>query len=55
MYDPTSPKQIIGDLAKSWEVKDDGNTLIFHLHDATWHEGTPVTAADIIFSLDRMA
>lgn len=54
-YDPTSPKEIIGDLAESWEVKDDGNTLIFRLHDATWHDGTQVTADDIIYSLDRMS
>ena len=55
MYDPTSPKEIVGDLAESWEVKDDGKTFIFNLHDATWHDGTKVTADDIIFSLDRMA
>ena len=36
-------------------MKDDGNTFIFHLQDATWHDGTTVTADDIIFSLDRMA
>ena len=55
MYDPTSPKEIIGDLAESWEVKDDGLTYIFHLRDATWHDGTPVAADDIVFSLNRMA
>jgi peptide/nickel transport system substrate-binding protein len=55
MYDPASPKEIIGDLAESWEVKDNGMTYTFHLHDATWHDGTPVTAADIVFSLNRMA
>ena len=55
MYDPTSPKEIIGDLAESWEIKDDGLTYIFHLHDATWHDGTPVTSEDIVWSLNRMA
>ena len=55
MYNPTNPKEIIGDLAESWEVKDAGLTYIFHLHDATWHDGTTVTADDIVYSLNRMA
>jgi len=53
-YDPVNPTKIIGDLAKSWEVNEDGTEYIFKIHDATWHDGTPVTAEDIVFSFDRI-
>jgi len=54
-YNPVNSTEIIGDLAKSWEVNDDGTEYIFKIHDATWHDGKPVTADDIVFSLDRIA
>ena len=41
-------------LAKSWEVASDGRSIKFRLVDnATWHDGTPVTAEDVKWSLDR--
>ena len=46
--------EIIGDLAESWEVSDDGKTYTFRLHNAQWSDGQPVTAKDIVFSLDRI-
>lgn len=54
-YDPTNPTELVGDLAKSWEVSDDGMLLTFNLHDANWQDGVKVTADDVVFSLDRMA
>ena len=54
-YDPTNPSQIIGDLAKSWEISEDGLTLTFNIHEANWQDGVPVTADDIVFSVDRMS
>ena len=46
------PLDIRGDLAASWEQLD-ATTYIFHLREnAKWHDGMPVTADDIIFSLD---
>lgn len=56
MYNPVPPTdQIIGDLAKSWQVSADGMAYTFHLHDnATWWDGKPVTADDVVFSLNRM-
>ena len=53
-YNPVEPTQIIGDLAQSWEVNQDGTEYTFRLHDANWHDGMPVTAEDIVFSLDRI-
>jgi peptide/nickel transport system substrate-binding protein len=43
-------------LADSWEVSADGLTYTFHLNpEATWHDGTPVTADDVAFSFDRQS
>ncbi|WP_343315165.1 ABC transporter substrate-binding protein [Brucella sp. BE17] len=42
-------------LAKSWEISEDGLTYTFHLvENAKWHDGTPFTAADVVFSCDVM-
>ena len=42
------------ELAQSFEIGPDGLTITFHLRpDATWHDGTKVTAEDIKWSLDR--
>jgi peptide/nickel transport system substrate-binding protein len=54
-FDPETDDQndITGDLAKSWDVSDDGMTYTFYLHEnARWHDGNPVTAEDVVFSLD---
>lgn len=41
------------ELAESWQVKDD--EIVFKLRkDATFHDGTPVTAKDVKWSFDRM-
>ncbi|MCE2463613.1 MAG: hypothetical protein J4F46_06860, partial [Dehalococcoidia bacterium] len=46
---------IRGDLAKRWELSADGLSYTFFLHEnALWHDGMPVTAADVVFSLDDM-
>ncbi len=42
------------ELATSWELSDDGKTMVFHLRkDATFHDGSPVTAQDVKWSFDR--
>jgi len=44
---------VVPGLADYWEVADDGVTHTFHLNkNATWHDGNPVTADDVIFSFD---
>jgi len=46
---------IRGDLAKSWKIGADGVTYTFVLADnAKWHDGTSVSANDVVFSLDSM-
>ena len=43
------------DLAGSIEMSDDGLTWTIHLvEDAVFHSGTPVTAADVRYSLERI-
>lgn len=40
-------------LAKSWDVSDDGLTITYHLFEnATFSDGHPVTAEDVVFSFD---
>jgi len=42
-----------GDLAKSWDVSDDGLTYTFHLHDNVyWHDGVKFSSADVKFTYD---
>lgn len=44
-----------GRLAESWEISDDGYTWTFHLRDltgATFHDGTPLTAESVAWSLN---
>ena len=56
-YNPVNPNEIIGDLAVSWESYEDGDEFgyVFHLNpDATFSDGHPVTAEDIVFSIDRI-
>ena len=50
-YDPAKPK---GELAASWDVSRDGTTITFHLRpDARFHDGSPVTAEDVRWSIER--
>jgi peptide/nickel transport system substrate-binding protein len=45
----------VPDLAESWKGSDDATTYTFTLRDgATFSDGTPVTSADVVFSLNRM-
>jgi peptide/nickel transport system substrate-binding protein len=45
---------IEGDLAESWDISEDGAEYTFHLRpDAKFSDGTPVTAEDVVFSIER--
>jgi len=41
--------------AQRWEVSDDGRTYVFHLREATFQDGTPVTAEDFRRAFVRVA
>jgi peptide/nickel transport system substrate-binding protein len=47
---------IVGDLAQRWSTSEDGLRLTFELRDnAKWHDGTPVTAADVKWTFEHIA
>ena len=44
---------VLPDLASRWVVERKGARWTFHLRDdAWWHDGTPVTSADVIYTVD---
>ncbi len=44
---------IVPDLASHYELSEDGTTYTFTIRsDATFHDGTPVTAEDVIFTVE---
>ena len=45
-----------GNLAESWNVSDDGLQYTFTLRDGmTFADGSPITAADVVYSTDRLS
>ncbi|MCB8959019.1 MAG: peptide ABC transporter substrate-binding protein [Ardenticatenales bacterium] len=46
--------QVQPDLAAGWEISPDGTVYTFYLRrDVLFHDGSPFTAADVIFSWER--
>ena len=46
--------QMVPRLAESWEVSADHTEVTFYLQkNATFHDGTPCTAADVVYSYER--
>ncbi|MFI4964396.1 MAG: peptide ABC transporter substrate-binding protein [Caulobacterales bacterium] len=41
-------------MATSWETSQDGLTWTFHLRDAQWSDGVPVTADDFVYAYRRI-
>ncbi len=42
-------------LAVNWEVSEDGTVYTFHLREGvTWHDGTPFTADDVVFTYSQI-
>jgi peptide/nickel transport system substrate-binding protein len=47
--------QLVGDLADTWEFSKNCLGLTFHLRaNATWQDGKPVTADDVLFTYETM-
>ncbi|MFA6217245.1 MAG: peptide-binding protein [Candidatus Omnitrophota bacterium] len=46
---------LVGDLAQSWEIQNEGLTIIFHLRkNVSWHDGRPFTARDVEFTYMKL-
>src|SRR5690606_20502342 len=52
-YHPETLDPIPG-LAERWEVDEDGRRYRFHLRDAQWSDGRPITAHDFEWSWKRV-
>lgn len=57
VLEPLLERQVDGSvaplLAESWEVSDDALEYTFHLREARFHDGTELTADDVVYSLER--
>jgi peptide/nickel transport system substrate-binding protein len=53
--DPFNWNRILPDLAKSWQVSQDGLTYIFLLREGVqFHDGAPLTADDVVASFNHI-
>ncbi len=51
---PSKAGPVVGHLADSWEVSSDGKVYTFKLKKgAAFHDGAPLTAKDVVYSMDR--
>ena len=48
-------QRVVPGAAERWEMDDDGRTWTFHLREATFHDGTEVSAEDFVRSFRRIA
>lgn len=46
---------LVGDLARSWDISADGMEIVFHLReDARWQDGVPFSARDVEYTYQRL-
>lgn len=50
--DNTDPTKVLPQLAESWDIEPDA--VVFHLRDAKFQSGNPVTAEDVVWSFSRV-
>ncbi|GAK55604.1 extracellular solute-binding protein family 5 [Candidatus Vecturithrix granuli] len=57
MFEPlvrTHAGDLLPGMAESWEISEDGTIYTFHLRDAKWSDGKPVTGGDFVHAFVRM-
>jgi len=48
-------QEVIPELAHSWEIRDGGKTITFHLRKGVkWHDGAPFSSADVKYTIERI-
>ncbi|MGB4136673.1 MAG: ABC transporter substrate-binding protein [Microbacterium sp.] len=55
LIDYDEDNNLIPMIAKSWEMSDDGLTYVFTLRDASFSDGSKITAEDVVYSVERAA
>lgn len=51
----TNEQKIVPDLAKSYEISEDGKEITFHLNEnVKWHDGEAFSSADVKFTFDTI-
>jgi peptide/nickel transport system substrate-binding protein len=54
-FDPKTYPRVVGDVARDWTISPDGKTYTFRLNQPIrFHDGTPLTSADVKASFDRI-
>jgi len=54
-YEPEDLTTLVGGVAESYEISDDGKTIVFKIRAGQkFHSGNPVRAEDVAFSLQRV-
>ncbi|MDO8532237.1 MAG: ABC transporter substrate-binding protein, partial [Dehalococcoidia bacterium] len=54
-YDTETSSKIVADLAESWDISPDGKVYTLRIRQGvTFHDGSPLTADDIAFNLQRL-
>ncbi|MDO4436303.1 MAG: peptide ABC transporter substrate-binding protein [Cardiobacteriaceae bacterium] len=46
--------KLVAGVAESWQVSDDGKVYTFKLRESQWSDGTPLTAHDFVYALQRV-
>jgi len=47
--------RLVGDLAESWDILENGLVIVFHLRKAVlWHDGLPFTSKDVLFTYKKL-
>ena len=46
--------KVVPGLASSWDISPDAKMLTFHLRDAKYSNGDPITAGDFVYSFKRL-
>ena len=53
--DPNDYNRLLPDLAEGYDISPDGRSITFRLRTGVmFHNGTPLTADDVVYSLDRI-
>jgi peptide/nickel transport system substrate-binding protein len=46
--------EVLHELGETFDISDDGMTWTFHLREASWHDGEPFSADDVVFTFDTI-